>query len=381
MPSSYTTGLRLEKQAFNENSDIWGDKLDNSLDCIDQATVGNLTVDVSLGNVTLTAQDALPDQARNAAYIFTGSPADNVTVSLPARPHKFTAINQTSKNVTIQVVTSLGSKVILPAVVPRAGGALPAWEPPAVPCYCDGVSVSTAINAFQTHGRVYSTAVPPNNANFSWDVPNRTWIAYVDYISNNSNWILTDDTGRRVALNISATDGTVSIPNGVENGVSWPTQGYACSELGFIAASTAGAPVGWNWLQIRNANALIGGIAFTGSGVSYNSVSDYRLKFDYGVYDVESLPDIPVHLAAWRDSGGPAQPMFFAHEVAEHRPWAVTGEKDALNGDGTIAPQMLDPAKLVPELWARVSDIEGRLQSALALIAQQQVQIKCLSSP
>ena len=38
---------------------------------------------------------------------------------------------------------------------------------------------------------------------------------------------------------------------------------------------------------------------------------------------------------------------FIAHELQEGVPYAVTGEKDALNEDVSIYPQQIDPSKLL----------------------------------
>ena len=38
---------------------------------------------------------------------------------------------------------------------------------------------------------------------------------------------------------------------------------------------------------------------------------------------------------------------FIAHELQEVAPYAVTGEKDASNEDGSINAQQIDPSKLV----------------------------------
>ena len=56
---------------------------------------------------------------------------------------------------------------------------------------------------------------------------------------------------------------------------------------------------------------------------------------------------------------------FFAHELAEHIPEAVSGEKDEMDGD-EIKPQNVDYGKVTPllvkavqELIAKVEELEN----------------------
>ena len=62
---------------------------------------------------------------------------------------------------------------------------------------------------------------------------------------------------------------------------------------------------------------------------------------------------------------------FIAHELQEVIPLAVTGEKDAVNEDGTIKPQGVDYSKIVVHLVAAcqeqqklIVDLQERLAKA-----------------
>jgi hypothetical protein len=82
-----------------------------------------------------------------------------------------------------------------------------------------------------------------------------------------------------------------------------------------------------NWV---NGNGTVGSIAATGSGVAYNTSSDYRLKNTVspmtGALDKVALLK-PVTYK-WNVDGSDGQ-GFIAHELAEVEPNCVTGEKDA----------------------------------------------------
>jgi len=119
----------------------------------------------------------------------------------------------------------------------------------------------------------------------------------------------------------------------------------------------------------------VGSITTNGSSTSYNTSSDYRLKENIteitdGISRVKQLnpsrfnfisdPDIIVD-------------GFIAHEVSYVVPESISGEKDAVNEDGSINPQGIDQSKLVPLLTAA-------LQESIALIESQQSQIDTLTT-
>jgi hypothetical protein len=51
-----------------------------------------------------------------------------------------------------------------------------------------------------------------------------------------------------------------------------------------------------------------------------------------------------------------------AHELAEVVPLAVTGQKDAVNDDGSINPQSVDLSKVVPILVAAIQELTARIK-------------------
>ena len=56
-----------------------------------------------------------------------------------------------------------------------------------------------------------------------------------------------------------------------------------------------------------------------------------------------------------------SRPMLVAHEAQEHTPYAVTGEKDAVNEDGTPKYQQMDVSALVPLLLAELQSLRKRV--------------------
>jgi len=113
-----------------------------------------------------------------------------------------------------------------------------------------------------------------------------------------------------------------------------------------------------------NGNNQVGSISFTNSAVAYNTSSDYRLK--------ESVKSISGGLARvnalkpsaykWKVDGSAGE-GFLAHELAEVVPAAVSGEKDAVNEDGTIKSQGIDMSRIVPILVAAIQELTAEVNA------------------
>lgn len=106
----------------------------------------------------------------------------------------------------------------------------------------------------------------------------------------------------------------------------------------------------------------VGLISCTIGGTSYNTTSDYRLKEDLRpIADplAQLLRLKPVNFR-WK-SHNLRTDGFIAHELAMVAPYAVTGEKDAIDEAGAPVLQSIDPSKLVPLIVAGMQDLAQRL--------------------
>jgi hypothetical protein len=107
-----------------------------------------------------------------------------------------------------------------------------------------------------------------------------------------------------------------------------------------------------------------------GTGVAYNTSSDYRLKEDWvAVADASTRVNAlkPVNFA-WKVDGSRVD-GFLAHELAEVVPEAVTGEKDAVDAEGKPKYQGIDQSKLVPLLTAALQEALARIETLEADVA------------
>jgi len=115
----------------------------------------------------------------------------------------------------------------------------------------------------------------------------------------------------------------------------------------------------------NNANGDVGSIDSSGSNTSYGTTSDYRLKENQvtlsdGINRLNKLKPYRFNFKADKDT---TQDGFFAHEVAEVVPEAITGEKDAVDGDGNMITQHIDHSKLVPLLVKAVQELSAKVEA------------------
>jgi len=122
MPSSFTSRLKLERQASGENSGNWGNLVNYVFNRIDSSVKGYQSVDVAgSANVTLTSNNsttntddsATDDQVHNAVLEFTGALTGNINVFTDAVETKYTVFNNTSGSYTLTFAPTGGSGVEL----------------------------------------------------------------------------------------------------------------------------------------------------------------------------------------------------------------------------------------------------------------------------
>ncbi len=64
----------------------------------------------------------------------------------------------------------------------------------------------------------------------------------------------------------------------------------------------------------------------------------------------------------WKSDGSSGE-GFIAHELAEVVPLAVSGQKDAVNEDGSIKSQGIDMSRIVPVLVAAIKELTARVEA------------------
>jgi hypothetical protein len=128
------------------------------------------------------------------------------------------------------------------------------------------------------------------------------------------------------------------------------------------------------FLDFWTANAVtqVGSISTNGSNTFYNNSSDYRLKEN--IKPIENASQKVLQLKPCNfnfKTDKKAIDGFIAHELQEVVPYAVIGKKDAINEDGTINTQQIDPSKIIALLTASLQDALKRIENLEKLIDKQ----------
>jgi hypothetical protein len=157
----------------------------------------------------------------------------------------------------------------------------------------------------------------------------------------------------------STARGRVDIPD---------TGGTQSVPLAISRGGDAGTMV--NFYSTNSTTTTIGTIGNSGNtNTTYNTSSDYRLKENIvpmaGALDtVAALKPVTWN---WKSTGADGQ-GFIAHELAEVVPDCVTGEKDAVDGEGNPVHQGVDTSYLVATLTAAIQEQQALITALTARI-------------
>jgi hypothetical protein len=133
-----------------------------------------------------------------------------------------------------------------------------------------------------------------------------------------------------------------------------------------------GTSSGQNYINFLYAAGSIGSITQSGTAaIAYNTSSDYRLKNSIApmtgaLAKVDALKPVTYK---WNADGSDGE-GFIAHELAEVCPHAVTGEKDAVNEDGSIKSQGIDTSFLVATLTAALQEAHSLIKDLQTRVTQ-----------
>ena len=113
-----------------------------------------------------------------------------------------------------------------------------------------------------------------------------------------------------------------------------------------------------------------GVISTNGTGTTYGTNSDYRLKENVQPMQgaLAKVAQLKPVTYKWNVDGSDGE-GFIAHELAEVCPHAVVGKKDDVNEDGSIKPQGIDTSFLVATLTAAIKELNATVTAQAAEIA------------
>ena len=181
----------------------------------------------------------------------------------------------------------------------------------------------------------------------------------MSFYINSSTPSLTISSGGQVFMNTPSSIGTgvLSIKLGGTNKLLG---------IRFRSASSGNFATAYE----NSSGTIVGKIIMNASSTSYETTSDYRLKENVttitdALYRVNQLKPRRFNFIIESDK---TVDGFLAHEVQDIIPEATSGEKDALNEDGTPDYQGIDQSKIVPLLTAAIQEQQTIIEDLKARI-------------
>jgi hypothetical protein len=227
--------------------------------------------------------------------------------------------------------------------------------------YGAGGQCISGVNAYYDTGWKYAANGFANY--YQQSSGNHTWYNAPSGTANNAiTWTqaMTLDASGNLLVGTTSTSNTTQgfkiLSTGRFYGVM-ATGGYA------IMNHTGGSGTEYIY-EFQRAGTAVGSITTTTTSTAYVTSSDYRLKesvapLSGGLARVNALKP---SIYKWKSDGSSGE-GFLAHELAEVVPSAVTGEKDAVNEDGSIKAQGVDLSKVVPILVAAIKELTARVEA------------------
>jgi hypothetical protein len=168
------------------------------------------------------------------------------------------------------------------------------------------------------------------------------------------------------ALCVNQTTSTVG-SNGVKLAIYAPTPYTSIGGLGIRCGENTNGGIIQTFSNATDVKMGSITVASSGSGVAYNTSSDYRLKNTIAPMTgaLAKVAQLKPVTYKWNADGSDGQ-GFIAHELAEIVPQCVTGEKDALNEDGSIKPQGIDTSFLVATLTSALQELNAKFDAYVA---------------
>jgi hypothetical protein len=161
-------------------------------------------------------------------------------------------------------------------------------------------------------------------------------------------------TFRNTVVSASGSDGLV---------VSCSSAAAANIPLALVNTATSGDNV-FSIFYTEASPTIRGNITYNRAGglTAYNTTSDYRAKDILGpVANPGATIDALKVYEGQMKGATQSRPMLVAHEAQAVAPYSVTGEKDAVNDDGTPKYQQMDVSSLVPLLIAEIQSLRARV--------------------
>jgi len=190
---------------------------------------------------------------------------------------------------------------------------------------------------------------------------------YLGSQDNNSGVIDVPSATGRMALSVNGT--VMAAYNTTQMGIGANSFGELNHRFAVIGLNDLGIEVNCGSatatsMTFRSGGGNRGTITTTSGGTAYNTTSDYRLKeniqaMQNALATVSALKPVTYK---WKANNSNGQ-GFIAHELAEVCPQAVTGQKDAVDANGSPEYQGIDTSFLIATLTAAIQELKAEFDA------------------
>jgi hypothetical protein len=138
MASTFSSSLKLTLIGDGDQSGIWGQTTNTNLGTlVEQAITGVTSIVMSDANYTLSNFNGVPNEARNAVLVVSGTNSAVRDVIPPVVKKLYTVVNNTSGGFAIRVIGASGTGVSIPPGITTL-------------VYCDGTNFVSAMSSGTT---------------------------------------------------------------------------------------------------------------------------------------------------------------------------------------------------------------------------------------